>query len=118
MKLLLRTAWHFPTWGKSQNKPLPEQLLLVQYRTGENSSSSIRIISGIPEMLSFLEPAVGTHGTGVGLGSLATQVIAMRIILASGQVLSISQTENAGISSMPSNFYKPELYFMKIINQR
>lgn len=39
----------------------------------------------------------GTHGSGVGLGSLSTQVTALRLATASGEVLNCSETENREI---------------------
>lgn len=38
--------------------------------------------------------STGTHGTGVTLGSIATQVIGLRLITANGEVLDCSETEN------------------------
>jgi FAD/FMN-containing dehydrogenase len=37
--------------------------------------------------------STGTHGTGSGFGSLSTQVIALRLILASGEIITCSETE-------------------------
>ncbi|MCZ6508545.1 MAG: FAD-binding protein, partial [Acidobacteria bacterium] len=37
--------------------------------------------------------ATGTHGTGETLGSLSTQVIGMRLVIASGEVIEISERE-------------------------
>lgn len=41
--------------------------------------------------------STGTHGTGVTLGSLSTQVIGVRLVLASGDVLDCSATQEPGI---------------------
>ena len=39
--------------------------------------------------------STGTHGTGIKFGNLSTQVIGMKLILADGSVLNISENENA-----------------------
>lgn len=39
--------------------------------------------------------ATGTHGTGIKFGNLSTQVIGMKLILADGSVLTISENENS-----------------------
>lgn len=41
--------------------------------------------------------STGTHGSGVTLGSIATQVIGLRLVTASGEILDCSETENADI---------------------
>lgn len=41
--------------------------------------------------------STGTHGTGVTLGSIATQVIGLRLITANGEVMDCSETENRDI---------------------
>ena len=38
--------------------------------------------------------STGTHGTGLGRGAIATQIVALRIIDASGKVHIASETEN------------------------
>ncbi len=38
--------------------------------------------------------STGTHGTGIKFGNLSTQVIAMKLILADGSILNISENEN------------------------
>lgn len=39
--------------------------------------------------------ATGTHGTGIKFGNISTQIIGMKLILADGSVLTISENENA-----------------------
>ncbi|MCG3166519.1 MAG: L-gulono-1,4-lactone dehydrogenase [Bacteroidia bacterium] len=39
--------------------------------------------------------ATGTHGTGIKFGNISTQIIGMKLILADGSVLTISEKENA-----------------------
>ncbi len=39
--------------------------------------------------------STGTHGTGIKFGNISTQVIGMKLILADGSVLHISENENA-----------------------
>ncbi len=39
--------------------------------------------------------STGTHGTGAAFGGLATQIVALTLVTASGDVLTISETENA-----------------------
>ena len=47
---------------------------------------------------SFIGAAsTGTHGTGLGLGAIATQIVALRIIDASGKVHIASETENIAL---------------------
>jgi FAD/FMN-containing dehydrogenase len=41
--------------------------------------------------------STGTHGTGKGIGSISTQVVGMRLVTASGEILSCSATENPEI---------------------
>jgi FAD-linked oxidoreductase len=41
--------------------------------------------------------STGTHGSGVTLGSMATMIVAMRIVRASGEIIDCSDTENAEI---------------------
>ena len=41
--------------------------------------------------------STGTHGTGVTLGSIASQVVGLRLITANGDVLDCSETENRDI---------------------
>ena len=38
--------------------------------------------------------ATGTHGTGIKFGNISTQIIGMKLILADGSVLTISENEN------------------------
>lgn len=41
--------------------------------------------------------STGTHGSGVGLGSLATMVVEMKLVLADGETLTCSATQNVDI---------------------
>ncbi len=41
--------------------------------------------------------STGTHGTGKGIGSISTQVVGIRLVTASGDVLNCSANENAEI---------------------
>ncbi|MDX2075986.1 MAG: D-arabinono-1,4-lactone oxidase [bacterium] len=41
--------------------------------------------------------STGTHGTGTGLGTIATQVIGMTLITGDGEVITCSETENSDI---------------------
>lgn len=41
--------------------------------------------------------ATGTHGTGLGLGSLSTQVRGFRLMLADGQIVECSETESPAL---------------------
>ncbi|MFF1574087.1 D-arabinono-1,4-lactone oxidase [Leifsonia sp. NPDC058292] len=41
--------------------------------------------------------STGTHGTGGGFGGLATQIVALTLVTASGALLTISETENADL---------------------
>ena len=41
--------------------------------------------------------STGTHGTGIRLGGLATQVRALQLVLADGTILDCSRTENADV---------------------
>lgn len=41
--------------------------------------------------------STGTHGSGVGLGSLATQVVGLKLVTAYGDVISCSEAENRDI---------------------
>lgn len=43
--------------------------------------------------------STGTHGTGIGFGNLATQVIAMTLITGTGQILQLSATEHPELFS-------------------
>jgi len=39
--------------------------------------------------------STGTHGTGAAFGGLATQVVALTLVTAAGEILRVSETENA-----------------------
>ena len=39
--------------------------------------------------------STGTHGTGIHFGSLSTQIIALRLALANGEIMCINENENA-----------------------
>jgi len=39
--------------------------------------------------------STGTHGTGLGLGGLATQIVALTLVTGDGSLLRVSETENA-----------------------
>jgi FAD-linked oxidoreductase len=39
--------------------------------------------------------STGTHGTGARFGGLATQIVALTLVTASGELLTVSETENA-----------------------
>ena len=39
--------------------------------------------------------STGTHGTGAAFGGLATQVVALTLVTAAGEILHVSETENA-----------------------
>jgi len=39
--------------------------------------------------------STGTHGTGAAFGGLATQIVALTLVTAAGEVLRVSETENA-----------------------
>lgn len=41
--------------------------------------------------------STGTHGTGKGIGSISSQVVGMRLVTASGEILNCSATENPEI---------------------
>jgi FAD-linked oxidoreductase len=41
--------------------------------------------------------STGTHGTGGGFGGLATQIVALTLVTAAGEVLTVSETENADL---------------------
>ncbi|HEY5224668.1 MAG TPA: D-arabinono-1,4-lactone oxidase [Microbacteriaceae bacterium] len=41
--------------------------------------------------------STGTHGTGGGFGGLATQIVALTLVTGNGELLHISETENAGL---------------------
>ncbi|MBQ1034381.1 FAD-binding protein [Micromonospora sp. C97] len=43
--------------------------------------------------------ATGTHGTGVGFGNLCTQVVGVRLVTGTGEVLDISADDNADLTS-------------------
>jgi FAD-linked oxidoreductase len=43
--------------------------------------------------------STGTHGTGAKLGGLATQIVALELVLADGSVVHCSETENPGLFS-------------------
>jgi len=44
--------------------------------------------------------STGTHGSGVTLGSIATQVVGLRLVTATGDVIDCSETENREIFKM------------------
>ena len=41
--------------------------------------------------------ATGTHGTGIALGSLSTQIVSLRVISSNGTVLTASRSENPAL---------------------
>lgn len=74
-------------WAGTKLKDLGPQLLDRGY--------AMKNIGDINEQSIAGAISTGTHGTGVTLGSLSTQVKGMTLLTATGQLIEISATENA-----------------------
>ncbi|NOK64322.1 MAG: FAD-binding protein [Chloroflexi bacterium AL-W] len=76
-------------WGGTKIKALGKHLAAVDLAQINLGDIDVQSIAGAI--------STGTHGSGAALGSVATQVVGLRLITASGAVIDCSETENRDI---------------------
>ena len=84
-----RDAHQVTVWGGTKIKVLGEHLASVGLAQINLGDIDVQSIAGAI--------STGTHGSGATLGSVATQVVGMRLVTASGDVIDCSETEHRDI---------------------
>lgn len=84
-----RNTHQVRVWGGTKIKALGQHLASVGLAQINLGDIDVQSIAGAI--------STGTHGSGVTLGSVATQVVGLRLITASGDVIDCSETENRDI---------------------
>lgn len=84
-----REAMQATVWGGTKIKTLGADLSAEGMAQANLGDIDVQSIAGAI--------STGTHGSGVKLGSIATQVVGLRLITGTGDILDCSETENREI---------------------
>ena len=79
-------------WAGTKIKALGELLADVGMAQANMGDIDVQSVAGAI--------STGTHGSGVTLGSIATQVVSLRLLTANGDIITCSETENREIFKM------------------
>ncbi len=86
------SALQATVWGGTKIKALGDYLAEAGMAQANLGDIDVQSIAGAI--------STGTHGSGTTLGSIATQVVGLRLVTANGEVMTCSETENRELFKM------------------